>query len=294
MFLIDVNHDYLSVSQSGQIPNLIPLLKETKRRRGSIIIQNDVWIGYGVTVMGGVTIHNGAVVAANSTVTRDVPPYAIVAGNPAKVIKYRFDPETIRKLQEIQWWYWDEHKITANKNWFLRKTEEFAEHFYQELGDQTGPAPLYDEQLESIRPGGRYLVFSDLDEPHGLVRKIIKDFSFTHTEEDCLIVSAPKGPKRQCEAAMEELVSAAEEIESNCGLYVRFTTEKEIPALIADCDYLITSRVMHTVQYTCLADRFGTQIISGADIPIFWWGGVIMEILIAEELSIWMSLIVFA
>ncbi len=79
--------------------------------KGDIIIENDVWIGAKATVMSGVTIHNGAVVAAGSVVTKDVPPYAIVAGNPAKVVKYRFTEEQIKKLLQISWWNWGEARI---------------------------------------------------------------------------------------------------------------------------------------------------------------------------------------
>lgn len=70
----------------------------------AVQIGNDVWIGSGVKIMEGVTISDGAVVAAGAIVTKDVPPYAIVGGVPAKVIKYRFDDETIKKLLELKWW----------------------------------------------------------------------------------------------------------------------------------------------------------------------------------------------
>ncbi len=79
--------------------------------KGDIIIGNDVWIGAKSTIMSGVTIHNGAVIAAGSTVTKDVPPYAIVAGNPGKIVKYRFTENQIQDLLSIAWWDWEESRI---------------------------------------------------------------------------------------------------------------------------------------------------------------------------------------
>lgn len=67
-------------------------------------IGHDVWIGHGAIVNAGVNIGNGAIIAAGAVVTKDVPPYAIVGGNPAKIIRYRFDEETIDKLQKLAWW----------------------------------------------------------------------------------------------------------------------------------------------------------------------------------------------
>lgn len=86
--------------------------------KGSIKIGNDVWIGTGAQILSGVNIADGAVVAANSTVVHDVPPYAIVGGVPARIIKYRFSPEIIETLLEIKWWNWDLEKIKKNKDLF--------------------------------------------------------------------------------------------------------------------------------------------------------------------------------
>jgi virginiamycin A acetyltransferase len=83
-------------------------------QKGNIIIGNDVWIGYNATIMAGVTIGNGAIIATNATVTRDVEPYTIAGGNPAREIKKRFSDEVIAELQALQWWDWDEAKITRN------------------------------------------------------------------------------------------------------------------------------------------------------------------------------------
>ncbi len=81
------------------------------RSKGDIVIGNDVWIGRGVRVLSGVTIGDGAVVAAYSVVTKDVRPYAIVGGNPAREIRRRFSDEQIAALQEIAWWDWPMDKI---------------------------------------------------------------------------------------------------------------------------------------------------------------------------------------
>lgn len=78
-------------------------------------IGNDCWIGFGVTLIGGVEIHDGAVVLAHAVVTKDVPPYAIVGGIPAKVISYRYDERTISFLQNIQWW--NNEVEWFEKNW---------------------------------------------------------------------------------------------------------------------------------------------------------------------------------
>jgi virginiamycin A acetyltransferase len=82
--------------------------------RGDTTIGNDVWIGMRVTILPGVTIGDGAIVAAQSIVSRDVPPYAIVAGNPAKVVKTRFDEATVARLLAVAWWHWPVDKITRN------------------------------------------------------------------------------------------------------------------------------------------------------------------------------------
>jgi len=82
--------------------------------KGNVSIGNDVWIGFHATILSGVSIGNGAVIAANAVVTKDVPPYAIVAGNPAQIVKFRFSTETIDLLQKIQWWNWPIEKINSN------------------------------------------------------------------------------------------------------------------------------------------------------------------------------------
>ena len=87
---------------------------KTYPTKGNTVIGNDVWIGFNATIMPGINIGDGAIIASNATVTKDVPPYAVVGGNPAKVIRKRFSDEDITKLLELKWWNWPIEKITAN------------------------------------------------------------------------------------------------------------------------------------------------------------------------------------
>lgn len=82
--------------------------------KGDIVIGNDVWIGYGAVIMAGVTIGDGAIIGARAVVTKDVPPYTVAGGIPAKPIKKRYPEETIAALSELKWWDWPEERIAQN------------------------------------------------------------------------------------------------------------------------------------------------------------------------------------
>lgn len=82
--------------------------------KGNIIIGNDVWIGYEAVIMAGVTVGDGAIIGTRALVTKDVPPYTIVGGMPAKPIRKRFSEQTISSLLEIEWWNWSKEKIAKN------------------------------------------------------------------------------------------------------------------------------------------------------------------------------------
>jgi virginiamycin A acetyltransferase len=82
--------------------------------KGNTVIGNDVWIGYNATIMAGVNIGDGAIIATNATVVKDVAPYTIVGGNPAQEIRKRFPDDVISKLLDLRWWDWEAEKITRN------------------------------------------------------------------------------------------------------------------------------------------------------------------------------------
>lgn len=148
-FMIDLNHDYKSVCQ-GELACLQGIDRGSKiRRKASIILQNDVWIGHGATIMAGVTLHNGCVVAANSVVTKDVPPYAIVGGNPAKILRYRFDEAEITGLQKIAWWDWDSQTQHSRRQDFTLPISEFISKYLPEAEKR-----LEKYQIEKLARGG--------------------------------------------------------------------------------------------------------------------------------------------
>lgn len=124
IFMCHAHHDYAA-------PTTYPLRPPTltEKERKGITIGNDVWVGLRAVIMSGVTVGDGAVIGTGAIVTRDVPPYAIVVGSPAKVLKYRFDADTIRKLQSIRWWDWPEERIRKEADLLTGSVEEFLARY---------------------------------------------------------------------------------------------------------------------------------------------------------------------
>lgn len=98
---------------SNELKKFAPKLEELPLK-GDTIIGNDVWIGQNVTILPGVHIGNGAIIGANSVVSKDIPSYHIAAGNPCKIIKKRFSDELIQYLEKLKWWDWEDEKIFNN------------------------------------------------------------------------------------------------------------------------------------------------------------------------------------
>jgi acetyltransferase-like isoleucine patch superfamily enzyme len=106
-----------------------PSINRSYQSNKPTTIGNDVWIGHGATVTGGVNVGHGAVVATRAVVFQDVPPYAIVAGNPARVVRYRFSKDIVERLLRIAWWDWPEETVRERVDWFYRPINEFVEAF---------------------------------------------------------------------------------------------------------------------------------------------------------------------
>lgn len=125
-FMLSGNHDWQRTTTY-----LNPWIESDHKgllSNGDIVVGSDVWIGNDCTIMSGVTIGHGAVIAANSTVTKDVEPYTIVGGAPAREIKKRFDKKTIERLLDSKWWELDEEILKENMHLlFSKKVENFLE-----------------------------------------------------------------------------------------------------------------------------------------------------------------------
>lgn len=112
-FLLSDEHNIQSVSS---FPFKTFWGHEKPFSKGNIVVGNDVWIGYRATIMSGVIIGDGAVIGAGAVITKDVPAYAVVVGNPGQIVKYRFSPEKIDYLLKLKWWSWSHKKIMANRD----------------------------------------------------------------------------------------------------------------------------------------------------------------------------------
>ena len=261
--LIDLNHDYLSVSQGCARELRGKPIPKKIVRKGQVIIQNDCWIGHGVTILGGVTIHSGAVVAAGSVVTKDVPPYAIVGGNPAKVIKYRFPQEIIDKLISIAWWDWPSEKLERYYVDFTEDVEAFCEKHYKKEEPQK-----LDTLDESVK---RYLFVADCEEEYPLICKIISQYcEFFQEQSDKELVIYVAGTEAEINVLYSGIMEMLE-VYKDYTVNIRLMDSQSvgIETLLYNCDTYITNRKAENMYLTCLADKYGKAVLSGVDFPVF-------------------------
>lgn len=275
-FIVDMSHDYNSLYQgiisefagspwrrgNGQILERI-------RRKGQILIGNDVWIGNGVTILGGVRIGDGAVVAADAVVVKDVPPYAIVGGNPAKVIKYRFSEDIIEKLRRIAWWNWSSFEIASRKEDMQGEVEAFANKY-------DVPLELYLPKSGEFIPRitnddiPRYLYIMDFTDDFPVQTGVIHAFLEKFGQGRAELILCYYADKEEDTKKMQNIIETLQKYEelpvliSVCGL-----SSGDEEKAISEVDAFITNRAMNTMTLVEFADRYGVAVISGVDVPIF-------------------------
>lgn len=262
--MIDLNHDYRSVSQGS--PHFLQGVSCADRiaRKGTIIIQNDVWVGHGAMIMAGVTLHNGCIVAAGAVVTKDVPPYAIVGGNPARILRYRFDADVIEALQKIAWWDWPEELQKARREDFTLPVEAFAKK-YLPAGDNisdSAPSLWTDEKKPVV------LFPVDIGDPFPLYSKILDSYFKKDRPQTELLLYLPE--ERSSEDNIRRLESVLEQYEArDCFVTLQTGITLDERLLFQGADYYVTTRSRETVRRTCLADLWGVMVLYGTDDPVF-------------------------
>lgn len=263
--LIDINHDYKSIFQGE-----VSFLKgETKVRRlprkCSILIENDVWVGHGASIMGGVTIHNGAVVAANALVTKDVPSYAIVGGVPARILGYRFSAEICKAMKKIAWWNWDVNELYNRRQDFLLEPIQFIDKYLpQAENDWDGIKPAITNKERPI-----ILFIPDLSEPFPLWKQVVSEY-FSHPRPGfCLLIYVNYEDIEK--GYLTELNNFFNRFEDHDAWIIlqEGTKEDDIRSLFACADYYITTRSKETIKYTGYSDYYCVQLLYGTDTPVF-------------------------
>lgn len=269
-FMLDLDHDYTAVTQGDPAFLLEAEEKGSRfrrtRRKGTIIIQNDVWVGHGATIMNGVTLHNGCVVAANSVVTKDVPPYAIAGGNPARVLKYRFDPETIEGMQKIAWWDWPDKLMQERREDFFLPPEEFVAK-YLPLVDS--PASSEDILREAREEGRKIVLFiPDVESKWPLYPSVLEEyFSIDRPGAELVLYLSKDLSQPKYLRDLENILRQYEDRDSYVTLQTGTTFDERI--LFQWADYYVTTRSQGTVTRTCLADLYGTKLLYGTDTQLF-------------------------
>lgn len=269
--IIDLNHDYKRVCQ-GRISGVVYQRPHLIRRKGQVIIMNDCWIGNGVIMLGGITIGNGAVVAAGAVVTKDVPPYAIVAGNPAKVIGYRFEPEQIAALNKIRWWNWTAEKVRAASELLLDEIDPFIERYLPQAEQEIARIPQIEiNPIEKILTGEdkRLLYIPDFEQDYPTYPRVIDAFvsSYANTNCELLLYVREDAFVPDKLAVLDRLFEKYADVDCYVNVYVGNLEDER--GLFAQSDAYITNRSLDNVKHMDMADFYGIPVISSVDLPIF-------------------------
>lgn len=269
--IVDMNHDYRRVCQ-GRIREVPYPRPQRTRRKGQVIIMNDCWIGDAVTIMSGVTIGNGAVVAAGAVVAKDVPAYAIVAGNPAEVIGYRFEKEQIEALELIRWWNWPEEKVQAASGLLYGDIDTFIRIFLPEAQKELQQIPMADivpMEKTQTGPDKRLLYVPDFEQDYPTYPGVIDAFvhTYANTNYELLLYVKEDMDLQGKLDRLDEIFAQYEDVDCYVNLFVANPEDER--SLFGQVDAYITNRSTNNVMYMDMADLYGIPCISGVDMPVF-------------------------
>lgn len=259
LFIVNFNHDYKSIAQgSYNIARTTDISPHYNiRTKGEIIIENDCWIGARATILSGVTIHNGAVVAAGAVVNKDVPPYAIVGGNPAKIIGYRFNDDQIEKLLQISWWNWTDKKIEEASEDLCGDIDKFITKYYS-----------FSEEVpvtkRRVSPDNfQYVICVDNDTDGNWIRYTLNQFSKCYEDTDVEILIC------YTDADVEGFINAVLSDYEKYNIYVNLLHAESFFEGIRQSDCYITSDSRYNLERMEYAEKHNVKVISGFNCPLF-------------------------
>ncbi|MCR5671747.1 MAG: CatB-related O-acetyltransferase [Butyrivibrio sp.] len=272
----DSDHDYRSV-YTGCIPEYaqddvnirVKWGQATGHivRKGMTVIGDDVWIGDGVTVMASVTIGSGAVIGAGSVVTKDVPPYTIWAGNPARQVGTRFPEDVADKLMKISWWEFDKEKLAAIREDMQGEVSNFADKYYDDAKVR------FDRfaGLKEHEPGIKCNVtaFLDISTDFPTFIEVVESFYREERGTDNkLFLYYHPGNEKECDtiAVIREKIKGAPDV---CNIEICGIDEADEEAAIAKADYFVVGRDVKNIDRIGYAQKYGVKLISGVDMPMF-------------------------
>ncbi len=270
-FIVDLNHDYRKVCQ-GRITGVPYRRPELTRRKGSITIMNDCWIGEKATLLSGVTVGNGAVVSAEAVVTKDVPPYAIVAGNPAKVIGYRFTKEQIEALNLIRWWNWSEEKVKKHGEELYGDIDAFIKKHTDAARKELSaikPADIMPIEKNGHGEEKIILYIPDFEQDYPTYQRVIDAFvkSYKNTNTELLLYIREDEYLQDKLDILNEIFAMYQDVNCYVNLYVGNIEDER--SLFGQVDAYVTNRSLDNVKHIDMADLFGIPVISSVDLPIF-------------------------
>ena len=228
-----------------------------------IIIGNDVWIGAYATIMGGVKIGNGAVIGTGAVVAKDVPPYAVVVGNPARVIKYRFDEATIEWLQKLRWWNWTPEKIKSC--WPEMENMEAFKEKYREIPTTKISAECQELQnvIKQFKDEGYqfYYFVPDLLSKEKIWQTVLSKFA-NGTDKKILFIDMPADIPSNVKSKFKQLINSYQQ-----GQLVLNQSNEDYEGkhIISLMDYIITTKEADSSFIADIAASAKVKIFYGMD-----------------------------
>ena len=256
---------YRPYTESGAAHEMIG-----KTKRKQIVVGSDVWLGDHVTIMGGSKIGTGACIGTNALVSGEIPPYAVAVGVPARVIKYRFTPEIVKKLLAIKWWHWDVNKIHDNYE-LMKDVEAFCDKFYPEAVAKLNEESTIARDLEHLKASGVkvYYTYADFGRQNPTWENVLEQFIDKYDEKSmCALIFEVVNPENNF-GGLDIIVNRLKTLGARAPQVFIHSNKTEQTDIMRNMDCFITTREPESILGVDYAWEHGAEIISGLDAGLF-------------------------